>query len=201
MFYFLIKVLFFIIFSINFSFAEIVNKIEINGNKRISNETILVLSNIKKGKDLNEETLNDSLKKLYDSNFFSDINYSFKNGLLKINLKENPVIEKINISGIKKQSYVDQIYDSISLKDRMSFTENSFKNDITLIKNILKTSGYYFSEIKSQKEINNDLNSVVLNIDIKLGNKAKIKEIIFLGDKKIKDKKLLEIIASEEHKF
>ena len=83
----------------------------------------------------------------------------------------------------------------------MSFTENNFKNDINLIENILKTNGYYFSEINSQKEINNDLNSVILNIDIQLGNKAKIKEIIFLGDKKIKDKKLLEIIASEEHKF
>ena len=64
MFYFLIKILFFIVFIINFSLAEIVNKIEINGNKRISNETILVLSNIKQGKDLNEDTLNESLKKI-----------------------------------------------------------------------------------------------------------------------------------------
>ena len=197
----LIKILFLMFFLINFSFAEIVSKIEINGNKRISNETILVLSDIKPGKNLNEESLNESLKKLYDSNFFSDINFSFKNGLFKITLEENPVVEKINITGIKKQSFVDQIYDAISLKDRMSFTENSFKNDITIIKNILKTSGYYFSEINFQKETNYDLNSVILNIDIKLGNKAKIKEIIFLGEKKIKDKKLLEIIASEEHRF
>ena len=129
MIYFLIKILFFIIFIINSSFAEIVNKIEIYGNKRISNETILVLSDIKLGIDLNEETLNESLKKLYDTNFFSDIKYSFKNGIFKINLKENPVIEKINISGLKKKSFVDQIYESISLKDRKSFTENSFKND------------------------------------------------------------------------
>ena len=50
----LIKILFLIFFLINFSFAEIVSKIEINGNKRISNETILVLSDIKLGKNLNE---------------------------------------------------------------------------------------------------------------------------------------------------
>ena len=201
MFKILLKIIFFIFFLINLSFAEIVSKIEISGNKRISNDTILVLSDIKIGKELNDDSLNESLKKLYDSNFFRDINFSFTNGLFKINLKENPIIEKINITGIKKKTFVDQIYDSISLKDRMSFTENNFKNDINLIENILKTNGYYFSKINSQKEINNDLNSVVLNIDIQLGNKAKIKEIIFLGDKKIKDKKLLEIIASEEHKF
>ena len=40
-----------------------------------------------------------------------------------------------------------------------------------------------------------------LNIDIDQGEKAQIKEIQFIGDKKIKDKKLLEVIASEEHKF
>ena len=36
-------------------------------------------------------------------------------------------------------------------------------------------------------------NSVILNIDIDLGKKAKIKKIIFIGDKKFKDKKLLEM--------
>ena len=59
----------------------------------------------------------------------------------------------------------------------------------------------YFASINSTKKTNSELNSIKLNIDINLGEKAKIKEIIFLGDKKIKDKRLLEVIASEEHKF
>ena len=104
MFKILLKIIFFIFFLINLSFAEIVSKIEISGNKRISNDTILVLSDIKIGKELNDDSLNESLKKLYDSNFFRDINFSFTNGLFKINLKENPIIEKINITGIKKKN-------------------------------------------------------------------------------------------------
>ena len=83
----------------------------------------------------------------------------------------------------------------------MSFTETEFKKDIDLINNILKSNGYYFSNVKSTLNKNDDLNSVEININIDLGNKARIKEIVFLGDKKIKDKKLLELIASEEHKF
>ena len=42
---------------------------------------------------------------------------------------------------------------------------------------------------------------MILIYDIDLGEKAKIKEIVFIGDKKFKDKKLLELIASEEYKF
>ena len=89
----------------------------------------------------------------------------------------------------------------MTLKNRMSFTETEFKKDIDLINNILKSNGYYFSNVKSTLNKNDDLNSVEININIDLGNKARIKEIVFLGDKKIKDKKLLELIASEEHKF
>ena len=48
---------------------------------------------------------------------------------------------------------------------------------------------------------NEELNSIQLKFDINQGEKARIKEIAFIGDKKIKDKKLLEVIASEEHKF
>ena len=83
----------------------------------------------------------------------------------------------------------------------MSYTEEQFKKDIDIINSSLKASGYYFSKIKSSTNKNDDLNSIKLNIDIQLGEKAKIREIIFIGDKKVKDKKLLELIASEEHKF
>ena len=178
-----------------------IENIEIYGNKRISNETILVLGGIKKGQDFSGTEFNKSLKKLYDTNFFSNIKLTFDDGLLKIELNENPIIEKINILGVKKKSFVEQIYESISLKDRMSFTEDAFNKDINLIKNILQTNGYYFSEINVERQTNLDLNSVILNLNINLGEKAKIDDIVFIGDKKIKDKKLLEIIASEEHKF
>ena len=83
----------------------------------------------------------------------------------------------------------------------MSFTEFEFNKDVNLIKNILKTNGYYFSDVKATKVENNEFNSVILNLDIELGEKAKIKDIVFIGDKKFKDKKLLELIASEEYKF
>ncbi len=197
----LIKFIIIFLFLINFAYPEIIKKVEIKGNQRISKKTILVLSDIKIGKDFTDETLNISLKKLYESDFFNKINISLNNGLLKIDVSENPIIEKININGIKKKSIKEILYSSISLKDRMSFTEYKFNKDLNLVKNILKTNGYYFSTIKVSSETNDDLNSIILNLDIDLGKKAKIKDIIFVGDKKFKDKKLLELIASEEHKF
>ncbi len=197
----LIKILIIYSLLIGHTFAEVIKKIEIKGNKRISNETILVLSDIKSGVNFTNIEINNSLKKLYDTNFFADIKISLSNGLLKIDVLENPIIEDIEIVGLKNKTFLKKISESMILKNRMSFTKNQLNNDVDLIKNILKANGFYFSEVEASLVKNEELNSIKLILDISKGEKARITEIVFLGDKKIKDKKLLEIIASEEHKF
>ena len=198
---FLIKAILIIFLTTSSVIAEILNEVEINGNQRISEGTIIVLGGIKKNVDYDNNKLNSILKNLYDTNFFNDIQLKLSDGKLSINLSENPIIEDIEITGIKKKEYTKQILEEITLKNRKSFTENQLLKDINLIKNILKTSGYYFAKVESSLVENNELNSIRLKINIDLGEKAKIKKISFIGDKKIKDKKLLEVIASEEHKF
>ena len=183
------------------SAAEIVKKIEINGNKRISDESIIVLGDLNVNTKFDNDKLNNVLKSLYETNFFKDIKIDFKNGLLKINISENSIIEDIEITGIKSKDFIENITDKMVLKSRKSFTEDQLKKDITLIKNILKANGYFFAEIESFLVKNDDLNSVSIRLDIDQGKKARIKEISFIGDKKIKDRKLIEVLASEEHKF
>ena len=196
----LLNIIFLILFSSNLS-AEIVKNIKVNGNKRISQETIIVLGQISTNEDYDDNKLNVVLKNLYNSKFFSNIDIVIINETLTINVTENPIIEDVRITGIKNNSLVENLMENISLKNRISFTEDLLNRDINLIKNILKSSGYYFSKINPSIFENNELNSIQIEIEIDLGEKAKIKEISFIGDKKIKDKKLLEVIASEEHKF
>ena len=198
---FLFRVLIFCIFFINVSYSEIINDIKITGNKRITKETIVVIGQINFGDDYRDNELNDLTRRLYNSKFFKDISISVDNNILKINLVENPIIEDIQIEGIKKTSLKEALVESLSLKNRKAFTENSLQNDVNLIKNILKSNGYYFVEVSSSIIKDDKLNTIRLKINIDQGPRAKIKDISFIGDKKIKDKKLLEIIASEEHKF
>ena len=199
LFVFKLLILFFL--QITNGYSKTISAVEVNGNKRISKETILVLGDVQLGKKYNSNDLNNSLKKLYEKNFFNDFNISFEDGILKISVNENPIIDEIEINGVKKKSFKELIYDEITLKNRKSYTEIQLRKDIDLINNILKTNGYYFAKINTSLKKNNELNSVKIILNIDLGDKARIKEIVFIGDKKIKDKKLLELIASEEHKF
>ena len=197
----LIKILFLLSFIYSTCFAEKINNIEITGNKRISDETIKILGEISLDSQFNNSKLNKVLKNLYETNFFNDIQISIENKTLIIKLSENPIIENIEIIGIKSKKFKENILENMVLKNRMSYTENQLRRDIDSINNILKANGFYFSKVQSSLEKNDELNSVRLRVDIEQGEKARITEIIFLGDKKIKDKKLLEVIASEEHKF
>ena len=195
------KIFVLLFFSISSLNSEIIKKIDISGNKRISNETVIIIGKISEGKSYDENSLNEVVKNLYESNFFSDIKIFFDDGIVKIDLIENPIIEDIQFTGIKNKTFLEEISNLMVLKNRMSFTEDQLKSDVNLIKNVLKSNGFYFAKVNTSINNNEKLNSVQLKIDIDRGKKARIKEIQFLGDKKIKDKKLLEVIASEEHKF
>lgn len=188
-------------FIIKFSFASNLNSIEINGNKRLSTETIKVLGKIDLKKTYDDNELNVLIKNLYSSGFFKNILIKINNETLIIDLIENPIIEDIQITGIKRDSLKDELLKNTSLQNRKPFSENFLNNDIVFIKNILKSLGYYFSEVVPSISIDDELNTARIKIDINQGARAKIKNISFIGDKKIKDKTLLEIIASEEHKF
>ena len=193
----------FIIFSyfLNFTvYSENYEKIIINGNERISNETILVFSEIPDKISLDENNINLILKRLYQSGFFKDVTVKIKNKNLIIDVIENPIIQSVFIEGIKRKKTTESLYEILSLKNRSSFNSDLIKTDELAILNQLKDKGYYFANIETSYQDLGD-NKIDLFYKINLGEKAKISKISFIGDKKFKDNKLKNIILSEEFKF
>ncbi len=196
-----IKIVVFFFFSLSLAKAETLQKFDISGNKRISDQTIIIFSELKINEKITKSKLDKVIKKLYQTNFFRNINLSFDNQTLFLKVEENPIIENLQITGIKKQSLVEFIKGRLQLAEMKSFDQELLSADINLIYNILKTNGYYFADITSSKSLDDNLNTIDLKIDVELGEKAKIKKIIFLGEKVFKEKRLKEVIVSEEHKF
>ena len=93
---FLLAILIFTKISCFSSNAEIISEIQIKGNERIADETILMFSKINLGDTINENDLNEILKNLYNTNFFKNVAVSINNKVLKITIEENPIIENIS---------------------------------------------------------------------------------------------------------
>ena len=176
------------------------NNVLINGNERISNETILIFSEIPKDQVLDSNSLNIILKKLYKTGFFKDVAIKLENKELIIDVIENPIIQTVFIEGIKRNKTEEAIYEILNLKDRSPFNKILIKKDETLILNYLKNSGFYFSKISTTiEDLGKNKVNVFYNVD--LGSKARVTKISFIGDKKFKDKKLRNVIVSEEYKI
>jgi outer membrane protein insertion porin family len=195
----LINFIFFNFFNLT-SKADILKKIEINGNDRIPYETIQMFADISIDQNLKDDDINNILKNLYNTNFFKDIQIAYENQILIIDVIENPIIEKIVFTGIKADRIKKVISENLTLKSRSSFNRSFLDNDRKNISKRLKELGFYFSKIDVFIE---DLenNKISLTYNIELGKKSKIKKISFVGNKIFKDAKLRSIIVSEEHKF
>ena len=180
--------------------AEVIKKIIIEGNNRISEETVKVYGDININEDYSEIQVNQILNKLYSTNFFKKIDISLNNNILKINVEEHPVINQLILSGERNKSYEKEIKKLIRLKEKQSFVESFLKKDIEIIKQLYSSLGYNFAKV-DVKIRDLDKTSIDLLISVERGNKTKISSIDFTGNKKIRSKRLKEVIASEEDKF
>ena len=180
--------------------SEIVKGINIEGNQRISDETIKMFGKIGTKKNINLNEIDKILKNIYDSSFFTDVKVIFENNILNIYVKEKPIIQSIEYQGIKSKTILEEIKVNRILKPKSSFDKTVLKKDIKTILSTLRDKGYLFVNVENFTEDTENQNlNLIYKID--LGSKSKIKKITFIGDKIYKDKKLRNIIVSEEYKF
>ena len=187
-------------FFLSFSNGEIVKEIKIDGNKRITDEIILMFSDIAVEQNITNSQINKIIKNLYETNFFDNVSVTLNNNKIIINVVEAPLIENIIISGIKAKKNKDLIKNNFELKPRSSFNKILLIKEVQSIESTLKSLGYYFAKVNPTIETL-DNNLVNIEYEIELGDKARISKISFLGKKIFKDKKLKNIIISEEYKF
>jgi outer membrane protein insertion porin family len=191
--------LFFLYFP-NSSNSEIIKNIKVEGNVRISSETINVFSQVSINDNLESSEINDVLKKIYSTGYFENVNVEFNEGILFIKVIENPIIQNIIYEGIKAQKIKDIITNNLNLRERSPFNEIYLSADKDKIIESLKSAGYFFAKVEIFKEVFED-NKIDIIYKIDIGDKAKIKKISFLGNKVFKDNKLKRLIISEEYKF
>lgn len=187
-------------FFLSFSNSEIIKQIKVEGNNRITDEIILMFSDIDLGQDIKSSKINKIIKNLYETNFFNDVSVTLENNLILITVDEAPLIENIVISGIKAKKNKKLITNNFILKRRSSFNDFQLLQEVNSIESTLKSLGYYFVKVEPFIETL-DNNMVNIEYKIDLGKKAKIGKISFLGNKIYKDKKLKSVIISEEYKF
>jgi len=198
--YKILVITFFLFYALSSVKAEVVKSFTVEGNKRISSETIKIYGDIEINKNYNENDLNKILNNLYSTEFFENVKVSIINNELQIKVTEYPFVNQLIIIGEKSNKWKKQIESVIKTKEKNSFIKSNLAKDIENLKYLYSTAGFNSAEIEIKtKEISSEAIDVLIEID--RGKKTKISSINFIGNKKISNRKLRDITASEEHKF
>ena len=179
--------------------SEIIKSIEIKGNDRLSKETIILFSNLNINQDVDLNQINSSIKTLYETNYFKNIDVIFVDGILKFNIEENPIIQTVTINGVKNKSLLKGLEKQTKRIEKYPYIGINIEDQKNLLLNTLRANGFYFANVTTEL-VENDNNSVNIIYDFDLGERAKIGKIKFIGNKVFKDKKLRSVLISEESK-
>ena len=188
------RIIFFLLILTSYSFADI-KQVKILGNKRVSSSTIEALVD-KKITQIDSFYINNLTRKIYNTEFFSNVKISYDNNILSISVEENPIVNFFYINGITG-SDLDEVNKIVSLKENSIFSVSKLKRDLEDVKEYYKLSGYYFVVVEPEV-IKIDDNQINLILNINKNDISKIKNIYFIGDKYFNSGQLLDIISSVE---
>jgi outer membrane protein insertion porin family len=186
----------------------ILGGISVTGLKKFSEETVRVFTGLRYGQTIKlpGDKLSSAIKKLYESKQFSDVDIYLarldgETVYLQLDVQELPQLNQIKINGIKRSKAKDLIEEA-ELKLGKMVTDNllvTTKNYFTkkyTDKGFLKTK----VSLDIQKDTT-DINIVNMAIFIDKGQKIKIKDINFNGNKALSGKKLRKQMSNTKEKF
>jgi len=171
---------------------DVVEKIEIVGNEKVTRETILYYLSSREGDYFSEELLKRDFRVLWSTGFFSNIEIEKEEGtkgkIVRIIVEENPVIKNI-IYKTGKKLKEDDIVNKLKEKDEY-ILPYSYYNPYKIqkiektIKDLLMEKGLESGEVNAEiDKIGKNELDVIFNINE--GPKIKVGEVLFEGKPKL----------------
>jgi outer membrane protein insertion porin family len=166
-----------------------IRSIAVRGSQRLEPETIRAYATLAPGQTYTAATLDQALKDLYATQLFADVTISgAETGDLVINVRENPVINRIILEGNKRLKD-DKITPEIKLAPRQIFTRSAVRSDVDRILELYRRQGRFAARV-DPKIVQLDQNRVDVVFEIYEGDLAKVRAINILGNTHFPDGRL-----------
>lgn len=174
--------------------------VEVKGNKAISSETILTKIKTKVGDPFSHVVLNDDLKRLYATEFFTNVTIDVddRDGGVAITfiMEEKPVIEDIEFIG-NKAFRAPKLKAAMKSKPDDMLNLSMLASDINELRNMYIKKGYPLVDITYKLEVGKELNKAKIIITIDEKSKVKVKTVTISGNKCIRSKEILKVMGTK----
>ena len=181
------------------AYAETIAQIRIEGNQRVEEETVLSYLQFSRGEEFDPEKIDESIKVLFQTGLFADVQMFQRGNTLVIKLEENPLINQVNFEG-NKEIADDALAKEVEVRERMIFTKARVRSDTQRVLALYQKSGYYNVRV-APKLIRLPENRINLVFEVTEGSETTIKTISFEGNEAFSDGGLRDVIGTAEHSW
>ncbi|MDC0970501.1 POTRA domain-containing protein, partial [Alphaproteobacteria bacterium] len=159
------------------AFAQKITDISVSGNQRVSEGTIRSYLPIDIDDDISTSALDSAIDRLFATSLFSDVDISNENGLIKIFVTENPIINRVTVEG-NDVLETNILIAQLGIQPRRVYTKKVAIDGMQKLLQIYELSGRYGASVEPVI-IKLDNNRVDLVFEVDEGPLIKISSIQF----------------------
>ncbi|MFM5950027.1 MAG: POTRA domain-containing protein, partial [Novosphingobium sp.] len=170
------------------SAADTIKSINVLGSQRLEPDTIRTYIKLRIGQPYTQAAGDQALKDLFATELFADVQIRNDAGNVTIEVKENPVINRIILEGNKRLK-ADKILPEIKLAPRQIFTRSKVRADVARIIELYKRQGRFAASVEP-KMVMLEQNRVDIVFEVSEGPKSKVRKINIIGNDAFDDGEL-----------
>lgn len=176
--------------------GAVVRQIQVEGNRRVEPETVRSYLRFTVGDTYDPGKVNKSIKSLFATGLFSDVQIERDGGTVYVTVVENPVISQVAFEG-NSEIDTETLVNEVHLKPRSVFTRARVQADVQRILDVYRRQGRYAATVEP-KIIELEQDRVNLVFEIAEGKATKVKGINFIGNNAFSDTQLRDVISTTE---
>ena len=177
----------------------VVTDIGFNGLQRLTPDSLYPVLPISVGDMVNDSSLAASIKALYATENFADIQSRIEGGQLRFDVVERPTIAEVNFEGNKliPKEGLEQGLDNAGLSAGNVLKQATLQGVANELQQQYISQGYYNSNIEVDQTLL-DGNRVKLDVRFVEGKPAKVVDINIIGNKHFSDEEIKDVFAVKE---
>jgi outer membrane protein insertion porin family len=177
--------------------GDIITQVNVVGSQRIEPDTVRSYIKLRPGQLYTAEAGDQAIKDLFETELFADVTIrETTDGVVTIEVRENPVINRILFEGNKRLKE-DKILKEIRLAPRQIFTRSKVRADVARIIELYRRQGRFAATVEPQM-VMLDQNRVDIVYAIEEGPKSKVRQINIIGNEKFGAGRLREEMATKQ---
>ncbi|MDX2233779.1 MAG: outer membrane protein assembly factor BamA [Hyphomonadaceae bacterium] len=176
-----------------------IRRILVEGNQRVESSTVTSYMLLRPGDVVDPERVDLSLKTLFATGLFADVQIGQRDADLVVRVVENPIVNRVVFEGLNALDEED-LNKEVQAKPRSVFTPARAQADVQRIIELYRRAGRFAATVTPQvREL--EQNRVDLIFEVDEGPVTGVRSINIIGNKEFSDRELREAVLTEESKW